>query len=727
MPWTALLFQLGSVPASDDAPTRPWRNERLRGTPENPPEMTAVRAYPNLSIKHPVAIEREPGTDRILVLENHAWDVYRSILKRFPDRPDAGELETLLEIPGDSEVAYGICFHPCFQQNGWLYIGSNGIGPGPVQHSRIVRHTMQRAAPWKLVQGSAQTILQWPSNGHNGAAAVFGNDGMLYVTTGDGTANSDVGNSGQDTGSLLAKVLRIDVDGSTAAQPYRVPPDNPFVGNSAVRPETWAYGLRNPWRITCDAMTGQIWIGQNGQDLREYAHLLERGANYGWSEFEGSRPFLKGRLRGPSPFTPPTIEHDHAVFRSLTGGFVYRGEKFPHLQGAYLYGDYGTGRVWAARHDGRRLLWNRELTDSPLAIAGFGTNASGDILLADHLGNALWKLVPTPPPAAGQRPFPQQLSDTNLFSSTEQLLPAEGVIGYEINAPGWHDGAFSNRMLAMHDLSSAELPPQNEPAWPWKSWTFPDGTALVQTLTLPATKTRPTRRIETRILLRQDADWFGYSYVWNDAQTDARLAPKEGRHLVVAGQEWNVPARSDCVLCHARGANYALGLTTAQLNRMVKHRGGNIHQLELFSSRALVRAAAPAASPWPKPPADLPRLADPNDATASLEERVRSYLAVNCSHCHRHEGGGNSRMDLSPWLDTGAQHLIDAAPQHGDYGMPDARIICPGDAGRSVLPVRLTSRGAGQMPPVGSSRIDPQGTSLILQWLASLTRPQERK
>jgi glucose/arabinose dehydrogenase len=138
---------------------------------------------------------------------------------------------------------------------------------------------------------------------------------MLYVTSGDGSPNSDALNAGQNTGSLLAKVLRIDVDGAADGEAYRVPSDNPFAGREGMRPETWAYGLRNPWRITNDPVSGQIWVGQNGQDLREYAHLLERGANYGWSEYEGSRLFQPGKLSGPAAFTPPTLEHEHAAFR----------------------------------------------------------------------------------------------------------------------------------------------------------------------------------------------------------------------------------------------------------------------------------------------------------------------------------------------------------------------------------------------------------------------------
>ncbi len=705
---THALLLCTLVASADAEETRKqWTNTRLIGSPEPPSAMVAVPAYPKLPVKRPVFVDREPGTDRMVVIENYAWDENRAVLKRFVDKPDANELETLMTVSGDDELAYGICFHPRFAENGFFYLGCNGKGPGDQHHSRIVRYTMAREAPWRIVEGSAKTIIEWPSNGHNGAASAFGKDGMLYVTSGDGTPNSDSDNAGQETASMLSKVMRIDVDGAPAGQTYRVPEDNPFISNPAVRPETWAYGLRNPWRITCDLESGQIWVGQNGQDLREYANLLERGANYGWSAYEGSREFLPVRLRGPAPFTPPTIEHDHAAFRSLTGGFVYRGNRFPELRGAYLYGDYGTGRVWAAKHDGQQLLWNRELADTPLAIAGFGTNQAGDILLADHLGHAIAKLE-VAPAVSDQKPFPHLLSETGLFSDTATLLPADGVIPYEINAPAWHDGASAERLLALPGDEAAELPPADDAAGGWKSWTLPDGTVLAQTLSFPAKESAPPHRIETRILLKQDADWSGYSFLWNAAQMDATLVEKEGRQLMINGQEWSVPSRAECVMCHARGANYALSLTEAQLNRDTP----SGHQLAHFAALGITRPKDGRRSLT-----ELPALVNPRDLTAPLDERAKAYFAVNCAHCHMKEGGGNSLMELSPWLPWADRHLLNAQPQHGDFGMRDGRIVSPGDAGHSVLLLRINMRGPGQMPPIGSVVPDLQGSNLIVQWL----------
>jgi len=228
-------------------------------------------------------------------------------LKRFVDRPDVSEAETLMEF---DDIVYGLTFHPGFRTNGFVYIGSNGpYNAG--KKTRVVRYTIARTAPYGIGPQSRLVIIEWDSDGHNGGDVTFGNDGMLYVTSGDGTSDSDANIAGQDLSKLTAKVLRIDVDHPSGGKAYSVPADNPFVKRPEVRPETWAYGLRNPWRITTDRQTGQIWLGENGQDLWELARLVVRGANYGWSVYEGSHPFNLKRTLGPDPVVFPTIEHPH--------------------------------------------------------------------------------------------------------------------------------------------------------------------------------------------------------------------------------------------------------------------------------------------------------------------------------------------------------------------------------------------------------------------------------
>ncbi len=702
------LIGCGTEESKTSADRVPWDYSRLEGSPELPAPYVSVNAYPEFTVERLVAIELEPGSGALLLLQNYLWSEKRSTLRRYDPQPKSGNSDLLLEL---DEPAYSLAFHPKYETNGFLYVGSNGPGNDGKNHSRITRYTVDRNAPYRLKKSSAFPVIEWPSNGHNGAAVCFGNDGMLYVTSGDGTSLMDLDNMGQNLMSLKSKVLRLDVDAASSSQGYVVPQDNPFVGSPGIRPETWAYGTRNPWRISNDSVSGQIWIGENGQDLMEFVQLVRRGANYGWSAYEGSRPLFVERLSGPSPVSPPTIEHDHSVFRSLTGGFVYRGQRFSELVGAYIYGDYSTGRIWAAKHDGVNLLWNREIADTTLAITAFGTNLEGDILVADHAGNAIWKLVPNLEEVDQVLSFPTKLSETGLYASTIDLKPAPGVIPYEIVASAWHDGAVSKRLLALPGTSKAKYPKEESRRSDWLSLRLPDGAAVAQTLVEPHT----TKRVETRVIVKQHNDWAAYSYLWNEDQSDATLVPKEGLQVEVDGLNWEIPSRSTCLVCHSRQADFVLSLTPAQLNRDVIIDGEKINQIELLARQGVLEVSSIG-----KEEEGTGKLVDPHDKSASVSDRMHAYFTTNCSHCHMPNGGGNATMDLSPWASLENQHLIDATPEHGDFGVAGAKLIARGNPGRSIVPLRVALRGTGQMPPVGTLYPDVEGVRLLLEWHQSI-------
>ncbi len=687
-----------------------WTNNHFIGTPEAPPPFVAVPAYPLLKPIKPVAVMREPGAQRVCYLENYGYDLLKGVLRRFDAKPETTEAEVLIEL---KEHVYSLTFHPGFASNRYVYFGVNGPGEGRKIYTRIVRYTFDATAA-KILPDSRLVVIEWPSNGHNGGDCAFGADGLLYVTSGDGTSAMDGDNVGQDLSSLRGKVLRIDVDGAPAGQPYVVPPDNPFHSLTNARPEIWAYGLRNPWRITSDRTSGQIWVGENGQDLREYAHLLGRGENYGWSAYEGSRPMFKERLKGPAPFTKPTIEHDHGEYRSLTGGLVYRGRAHPELTGAYIYGDYSTGRIGAMRHDGTNVLWQRELADTALAIVGFGYDVDDEVLVADYNGG-FYRLTPYVAPT-NNGPFPRRLSETGLFTDLAANRPAPELYPYTINHPGWHDGARSEHWIA---LPADGRMHGGDNGW----WAVDDGAVLVQTLALD-TANGP-RRVETRVLLKRENDWAGYTYVWNAAQTDAELAPANGLRTSLSlpdgSRSWLVPSRSDCLVCHSRAANFSLSLSMRQLNRPLASDPAT-NQLTWLAEVGLTDA--PKSD---RPPVDFstkPRFPELGDARAPLEARVRAYLAVNCSHCHVHEGGGNSAMDLAAGTSLAGTRLIDQIPQHGTLNLKNGRIVAPGAPARSVLVTRTALRIPGQMPPLGTIRPDVEATKLFTQWIASLETPK---
>jgi uncharacterized repeat protein (TIGR03806 family) len=698
----------------------PWTTSRLAGSPEPPLPYTVEKTFTKHQWKSPIYIAEEPATDRLWIVQAGSDADARSRIVRIKDEPDSSESTVVLDIP--NRLAYSVCFHPRYPDNRYVYIFSNGPKDAPERLNRVSRFTVGREPLSSIDPKSESVVIDWKSAGHDGGDMTFGLDGMLYITTGDGTSDSDTWNSGQTLGDLLGSVLRIDVNRRDGSRQYAVPGDNPFVKMPGARPEIWAYGLRNPWRVCVDPKSGHLWVGNNGQDLWETAYLIRPGANYGWSVYEGSHPFYLERRMGPTPHVPPTIEHSHAEFRSLTGGVVYHGSKLPDLKGAYIYGDYSTGRIWGMKHDGQKVLWHRELADTVLQIAAFRVDPRGDLLIADY-GGGIHRLVTTPKPESAAT-FPALLSQTGLYKETASNQADPGLIPYSVIAPGWADGARSERFMAIPGAAKVGFDSAG-------GWSFPDGTALVQTLSLEREPGNPkTRfRIETRVLVRQQGEWAGYSYRWNALQTDASLVAKGGDDAQLdrvgtqasgsaATPTWRFPSRAECMTCHSRAANYVLGVTGSQLNRDHDYQGLRDNQLRALDHIGFFATALPKA------PKDLEKLVDPLDETQDLEVRARSYLHVNCSICHVEAGGGNARMELGLATPRDKMNLVGGRPQHDTFGLNNAMLVAPGAPERSVLLHRLSKRGRGQMPPLVTNQVDERAIKLIHDWIAQL-KPEQ--
>jgi uncharacterized repeat protein (TIGR03806 family) len=471
-----------------------------------------------------------------------------------------------------------------------------------------------------------------------------------------------------------------------------------------------------------DHESNQLWVGQNGQDLWEQVYLIRKGENYGWSVQEGSHPFYLERPRGAQPITAPTAEHHHQESRSLTGGVVYRGTKFPDLVGCFIYGDYSTGKIWAIRHDGSQVTSHREIADTTLQIAGFSLNNAGDLLIVDHAGG-FYRLEPTPP----QEPsvFPRKLSETGLFTlvSKHELRPS--VIPYSVNVQLWSDGAHKERWLAVPGEEKIDYTSN-------RGWNFPNGSVLVKSFALEREAGRPeTRRwIETRLMVRQQNEWVGYSYRWNDEQSDAELLESAGTDVEfeiadataeggIRKQTWHYPSRAECMVCHSRAVNYVLGLSEKQMNRLHDYGTEKTNQLTMLSELGLFK------SPLPKPPEELTKLPDPFDPSVDLHQRATAYLHANCSNCHVEAGGGNAQFSAEIDAKPEQQRLIDARPVHTAFEIQDARLVAPGSPERSLLFHRMQRRGHGQMPPIGTSLLDKPAVELIREWILSL--PAESK
>ena len=717
----------------------PWTTSRIQGTPDPPPPYRTAVAFPKLKFTEPLAMTSAPGTDRLFLVERFGK------VRSFPNDRSAENSAVLLDL-GEKPI-YGLAFHPNFAVNGHFFVTYHtkpNVGESP-RGTRVSRFSVRDDNQLVADRASERVIFEWRSGGHNGGCLKFGPDGYLYIGTGDSSGIADEYLTGQDITNVSGAILRIDVDQAGEDTNYAIPADNPFVDIKEARPEIWAYGLRQPWKFSFDPATGDLWCGNVGQDLWEQVFLIERGGNYGWSVMEGSHPFRPERPTGPSPFVAPIVEHDHAEFRSITGGFVYHGSRLPELQGAYIYGDYDTGKIWMLRYDRdtKRVSDHRELVDSTLRLVGFAQDHNGELYLIDHMRGLVFELEKNAQEDT-QADFPRKLSETGLFASTKDHRPAAGVIPYGVLAPQWSDGATKERFLALPGDSQIEFDgityPQPAPGAP-HGWKFPDGTVAVETLSLEIAPGKP-RRLETRLLHYEqlaggedvgDQFWRGYTYVWNDEQTDAVLLEDPlGKDRVFSIQDaaapggkrqqtWHFPSRTECTVCHNMAAKYVLGVNTLQTNRDFDYSdfdNGAVrdNQLRTFEHLGLF------TKPLPKPPAELPKLVDYADSSNDLNRRARSYLHANCSHCHRKWGGGNGEFLLLATVPREEMGIFDVKPAHGSFFLAGGSIVRPGDPSRSILYYRVAKLGPGRMPRLGSTVVDEEGLDLVYRWISQLPR-----
>lgn len=713
-----------------------WTTSKVVGTPEPPPPYRTEVAFPHLRFDSPLAMTAVPGTNRLAVAERYG-KIYT-----FENRRNVREKTLLIDL---KRTIYGLAFHPRYLQNGFVFVTYILDPRQPSSRgTRVARFTVKEPATFRADPQSEKILLQWPSGGHNGGCLRFGPDGYLYISTGDASGIADELRTGQDLSDLPGSILRIDVNRTEKGRPYGIPADNPFLHTPGARPEIFNYGHRQVWKFSFDQKTGQMWGGEVGQDLWEMIYLLEKGGNYGWSVMEGSHPFRPNRPKGPTPFIKPVVEHNHNDFRSITGGYVYYGNRLPELKGTYIYGDYDTGRIWGFRYHKGKVSNHRELFDTQLRIVAFGQDAAGEVYIVDFVGGALHRLVKAPPPDPHAPRFPRKLSETGLFASTKDHRPAPGVIPYTVNAPLYSDGAVKDRFLAIPGKGKIEFDvvtyPQPAPGAP-PGWRFPDGTVLVKTfwLEMEAGNPKSRRRLETRLLhfhrMPGNDDeygaqvWRGYTYVWNEEQTDAYLLDADGLNRTytirdknapggVRKQTWRFPSRAECTLCHTMSAKYVLGVNTLQMNKDHNYNGIVANQLATFDHIGLF------SKPLPKSPEQLPSLVDYRDESAPLEKRARAYLHANCSHCHRKWGGGNAEFQLLATLDLRETGTINTVPHQGTFHLKNPRILVPGHPERSLLYHRMTILGLGRMPHIASSVVDRLGTRLIHDWIASLPAPR---
>ncbi len=351
--------------------------------------MQVERAFPNPSFKRMVGMAYpDDGSDRLFVL------LQPGVIMAFANDQDVEAADIFLDIRervsdrGNEEGLLGLAFDPDFRANGYLYVYYSAANPRRSVLARFTAHADGGTAD----AASERVILEveQPYSNHNGGQIAFGPDGYLYIGLGDGGSRGDPQGNGQNLATLLGSIIRLDVSTLEEMGSYSIPSDNPFVDQAGARDEIWAYGIRNPWRFSFDRASGELWMADVGQNRFEEVNIVRRGLNYGWNTMEGSSCFEPSRGCDAQGLEMPIAEYGREGGCSVTGGYVYRGNRLPSLFGAYIYGDFCSGKIWALRYDGAQVDEHLELTDSKLDISSFGEDQDGEIFILSFDGGIYW-------------------------------------------------------------------------------------------------------------------------------------------------------------------------------------------------------------------------------------------------------------------------------------------------------------------------------------------------
>ncbi len=678
----------------DTRPPNPTCKAPARPAPKNL-DVAIVEPYPALPrFDSATDLQRHPTRDRFYVLEQNG--LLRTFTPPSTTVTTAIDLTTVVKVDFEAGLL-GMAFHPKFAQNHYVYLDYTvpatlvGTPEYPVAFDQLIVRYTSADDGLTLDPASATEIKRthMPLRPHNGGRIAFGPDGYLYAAIGDGGLAQWV----QDKTKEHGKILRLDVD---AKVPYGIPPTNPFVGVADALPEIYALGFRNPFRMSFDRATGELWEGDVGEATYEEVNRIQPGGNYGWPIREG-RHCYDGFPCDPRNYQDPYLEMAHPTAVSIAAGFVYRGARIPALYGKFVFGDFG-GFLWAIDEDPVTLEPKAVALDDTFArhTTAFVEDLGGELYGVNYYGGEIFQIAPRA--AAPPSTFPTQLSKTGCVDPANPAKLAPGVVPYDLRVPFWSDGADKGRAFAIPDGTKIDVDAKTG------DLTLPIGSVVLKTFQ------KGGKPVETRLMVRHDdGGWAGYSYEWQG--NDAVLLEGSKDKDLGAGDRWYFPSRIECVRCHTKAAGFTLGLEAAQLDTDVTYAPGRT-----ANQRTTLDHIGIFAQPLPSVPS-LPRLGDSAVPPAS---RASAFLHVNCSQCHQPENrAGSATMDLR--FGAADPQVCNVDPKAGDLGIEGAKLVAPGSPQTSVLLSRAGRRDVHGMPPLGSRTPSPEGVNLLRQWIAGLT------
>ena len=745
-------------------------------------------AFPNLDFDTPLNFNIVPGQSKI-VLGQRDGKVFW-----FQDDESTTQKNLLVDLSteagGTDEVGgeiwdggfLGLAIHPNFGTPGnnlfFIYYTSKSADvtlEGPLAfrcglerfHGNYLYLEKFEVNPATMayVAGSKTTMIkrQMYNTTHRGGGMEFGDDGFLYLSTGDQAAYVNARDIAEN---LDGGVLRIDVDmigGSTSHAPIRtlasagageidefsgigyfIPNDNPFNEPSAagtVFEEYYSLGHRNPHRMTKDRATGIFYIGEVGESTHEEINVLSSGKNYGWPLFEATLPqnftnTFTGQpcvtqLYNNMAHEEPLVEFTRSEANAIIGGYVYRGQEVPGLTGQYICADYGSGsEIWQVNtNDGSKQLLGNFAEGNPVS---FGQDYQGELyILSEGDGVKLYKLRPATTNASA----PALLSQTGAFTDLQNLIVQDGFVPYEMIASFWSDGALKKRWIGIPNDGTHNTAQEQIQFSENGVWDFPIGSIIIKHFDYPIDDADPsvTRKIETRFSIKgSDGNFYFLTYKWLPDESDAQLVDMEvGETISIdvattgGGQRqasWLYPSNSQCISCHSPALGGTLGLRTRNLNSDYDYSthdpsGVEGNQLVTLSALGILNVNITDMDT----PGYLTHIAM-DDLNGTLDQQARSYLDNNCAYCHQSATGNRADFDLR-LLNTLAQTgLTTAGINQPIPGLPvNQQILTPGDAANSQLYHRAQSLDPGiMMPPVSKSIVDQEGVALLEAWINAM-------